>query len=755
MNLPNMNILLVEDNPGDAFFIQEMLLDCQTPPANLFVVAKMDAVLSHLAQQDIDVVLLDLHLPHSDGLATLDRIVGNWPGPVIALTGNSNEDVGIAAIERGAMVYLVKGTFSSMQLSVTLHQALKCRKKEQSLRDSAALFEGVFRHHSAIKAVVDPVTGAIIDANDAAASFYGWSVAELRTMHVDEINTLSMEELRLEFDKIRSKKKNHFEFRHRLADGSIRDVEVYSGTISTGNKEYIHSIVHDVTQRKRAERERERLQAAIDQAGETIVITDTEGRIEYINPVAEKVTGYSMQELIGSHTNIFKSGQQDTALYDNLWATIAEGKNWTGRLVNKRKDGSLYTEALTISAIRNAAGKIANYVAVKRDISEKLLLEAQLLQAQKMESVGRLAGGVAHDFNNMLSVILGFTQMALDKIEPGSILHEDLLEVLDAAKRSANITRQLLAFARKQTIVPRVLNLNETIEDMLKMLRRLIGEDINLVWQPQSSLWLTKIDPSQIDQLLANLCVNSRDAITGVGKITIKTGHAVFDENYCARHIGAIPGKYVLLTVVDNGCGMAKEVQDNIFEPFFTTKKQGQGTGLGLATVYGIVKQNNGFVTFYSEPGQGASFKIYLPRYDELDGNLEDEKVMYVQQGRGETVLVVEDEPAILRLTSKILGDLGYVVHTAATVVEAIDLADTHRESIRLLVTDVVMPEMNGRELAELLRARLPGLKYLFMSGYTASVIAANGVLDEGTNFIQKPFSNKDLAEKVYSVLSV
>ncbi len=753
MNLPDMNILLVEDNPGDAFFIQEMLLNCKKPPVHLFVVAGMDAALSHLAQQDIDIVLLDLHLEDSDGLATLDRIVTNGQGPVIALVGDNNEDIGIAAIERGAMDYLTKGTFSSMQLSVTLRHALQRRKTEQSLRDSVALFESLFRHHAAVKLVIDPSTGAIIDANDAAATFYGWSLAELRTMSIDQIKTLSMEELRLEFDKIRSKKKSHFEFRHCLADGSIRDVEVFSSTITAGNKEFIHSIVHDITQRKQAEGEKEHLQAAIDEAGETIVITDIDGRIEYINPVAERVTGYSMQELIGSHTNIFKSGLQDTALYDNLWATIAEGKNWTGRLVNKRKDGSLYTEALTISAIRNAAGKIANYVAVKRDISEKLLLEAQLLQAQKMESVGRLAGGVAHDFNNMLSVILGFTQMALDKIEPGSILHEDLLEVLDAAKRSANITRQLLAFARKQTIAPRVLNLNETIEDMLKMLRRLLGEDINLVWQPQSTLWLTKIDPSQIDQLLANLCVNARDAITGIGKIIIETGHAVFDENYCARHIGAIPGEYVFLSVEDNGCGMAKEVQEQIFEPFFTTKELGQGTGLGLATVYGIVKQNNGFITSYSEPGQGASFKIYLSRYDAPDGDVENKKDTYLQHGKGETVLVVEDEPAILRLTGKILGDLGYVVHTAATVVEAIDLADAHRESIQLLITDVVMPEMNGRELAELLRARLPGLKYLFMSGYTASVMAANGVLDEGTNFIQKPFSNKDLAEKVYAVL--
>ncbi len=389
----------------------------------------------------------------------------------------------------------------------------------------------------------------------------------------------------------------------------------------------------------------------------------------------------------------------------------------------------------------------------KRAEEEKAKLEAQLQQAQRMESVGRLAGGVAHDFNNMLSVILGYAQMALEKTDPASALYGDLQEIHDAGVRSANITRQLLAFARKQTISPQILDLNETVESMFKMLRRLIGEDINLTWQPVS-VWPVKIDPSQIDQLLANICVNARDAITGVGKITIETATVIFDAAYCSEHTGFAPGDFVLLAISDDGCGMDKEVLGNLFEPFFTTKETGKGTGLGLATVYGIVKQNNGFINVYSEPGKGTTFKIYLPRHSEQGGTSAKQREVAIQRGLGETVFVVEDELSILKLTAKMLEGLGYAVVTASSPTEAVDLAKQRREEIDLLITDVIMPEMNGRDLADALLTIYPDLKCLFMSGYTASVIASQGVLEEGVHFIQKPFSARDLAAKVREVLS-
>ncbi len=385
--------------------------------------------------------------------------------------------------------------------------------------------------------------------------------------------------------------------------------------------------------------------------------------------------------------------------------------------------------------------------------AEREKVEVQLRQAQKMESVGRLAGGVAHDFNNMLGVILGRTEMALERLDPSHELYDDLTEIRKAAQHSADLTRKLLAFGRKQTIKPEVLDLNETVAGTLKMLQRLIGEEIELAWHPETGLWPVRVDPSQIDQVLANLCVNARDAISGVGKMTIETGNTTFDDDYCAAHRGSSPGDYVLLTVSDNGCGMEKETQSHLFEPFYTTKEMGKGTGLGLATVYGIVKQNHGYINVYSEPGRGTAFKIYLPRHmGKAETVPPEEEPRPVQRGN-ETILLVEDEPATLKMTLLILQRQGYTVLAASTPGEAVRLAREHASNIDLLMTDVVMPEMNGRDLARNLLSLYPQLKRLFTSGYTANVIAHHGVLDEGVHFIQKPFRVQDLADKVRRVL--
>jgi PAS domain S-box-containing protein len=390
------------------------------------------------------------------------------------------------------------------------------------------------------------------------------------------------------------------------------------------------------------------------------------------------------------------------------------------------------------------------------DITEHRKIEQQLQQAQKMESVGRLAGGVAHDFNNMLGVILGHAEMAMDKMDPNQPLFADLEEIRKAASRSADLTRQLLAFARKQTVAPKILDLNETIEGMLKMLRRLIGEDIDLVWMPGAGLWPVKIDPSQMDQILANLCVNARDAIAGVGKIIVETGNDTLDNEYCTTHPEAIPGEYVRISVSDTGCGMDKLMLAHIFEPFFTTKGVGAGTGLGLATVYGAVKQNDGFIYVYSEPGQGSIFTIYLPRHQDMGatGQVIKEGAARHAVGGHETILLVEDELSILKMTKMMLQRLGYIVIAAGTPTEAIRLAEDFVFDIHLLMTDVIMPEMNGRDLADRLMTVKKGMKCLFMSGYTSEIIANQGVLVEGMHFIQKPFSQKELAVRIREALN-
>jgi nitrogen-specific signal transduction histidine kinase/ActR/RegA family two-component response regulator len=386
------------------------------------------------------------------------------------------------------------------------------------------------------------------------------------------------------------------------------------------------------------------------------------------------------------------------------------------------------------------------------NISEQLRLEAQLQQAQKMESIGRLAGGVAHDFNNMLGVILGHTELAIDRLAPTHPVHADLREIYQAAERSAELTKQLLAFARQQAAAPRVLDLNETIAGMLKMLRRLIGEDIDLAWMPGAPLWPVKIDPTQLDQILANLCTNARDAIDGVGRLTIETRSVQADAALCAPHPGFVPGPYVRLSISDTGGGMDARTRENLFEPFFTTKSVGEGTGLGLATVYGIVKQNKGVIYVDSVTGKGTTFHIYLPREAAPVEKPLRTTAPDVVGGR-ETVLVVEDEAGILKMSRQILERFGYTVLAAGRPSEALDLVARHPDPIDLLITDVVMPEMNGKALKERIERQLPGIKALFMSGYTTDAVVNRGIVEADVHFIQKPFSVNDLAVKVRAVL--
>jgi signal transduction histidine kinase len=423
----------------------------------------------------------------------------------------------------------------------------------------------------------------------------------------------------------------------------------------------------------------------------------------------------------------------------------------------RTKDGRLFPVEIVANYVKY--GEVERNCAFVRDITERKRaeevrekLQSQLTQAQKMESVGRLAGGVAHDFNNMLQAILGNAAMALQDLPPDSPLREFLEEIEKSGKRSADLTRQLLAFARKQTIAPKVLDLNDTVAGMLKMLRRLIGEDIELAWIPGPNLWPVKMDPSQLDQVLANLCVNARDAIDGVGTVRIETTNATLDDTYVATHPEAVAGAYVLLAVSDTGKGMDAETRSHLFEPFFTTKELGKGTGLGLATVFGIVKQNLGLISVYSEPGQGTTFKVYLPRAEEQAQTTVTAALKRDLHGK-ETVLLVEDEEQVLTLASRILQQQGYTVLAAATPEAALELANREAGQIQLLITDVVMPGMNGRELYERLKEVQPELRCLYMSGYTADVIAHRGVLEGGVHFLQKPFTIEALAGGVREAL--
>lgn len=386
---------------------------------------------------------------------------------------------------------------------------------------------------------------------------------------------------------------------------------------------------------------------------------------------------------------------------------------------------------------------------------EREKLQMQLMQVQKMESIGRLAGGIAHDFNNMLGVILGHAELAIKRSDQSQPMYIHLLEISKAAKRSANITRQLLAFARKQAVTPEILDLNKTLDGMLMMLRRLIGENIELVWTPGKNLEQIKIDPSQLDQILVNLCINARDAIETTGKIIIETGADTFDKTLCSSNAQFMPGDFVHLSVSDTGCGIAKENLPLLFEPFFSTKDVGKGTGLGLATIYGIVKQNNGFIDVHSEPGRGSQFTIYLPIHHGIDDRYsqDGDQAEAVSCGKN-TILLVEDEISLLKTTSTILKQHGYTVLSASTPGEALRLADSYCGRIDLLISDIVMPDMNGNQLVKKLSAIFPNLRSILTSGYTAEIIARQGIIEQGVLFLPKPYSIRDLAAKIEKTLS-
>ncbi|MCK5879858.1 MAG: PAS domain S-box protein, partial [Holophagae bacterium] len=506
--------------------------------------------------------------------------------------------------------------------------------------------------------------------------------------------------------------------------------------------------------RKKAEADRERLSIAIEQAGEAIIITDKEATIQYVNPAYEKITGYTSEEVIGENPRILNSGVQDGAFYKKMWETLASGEAWSGRLVNRKKDGTLYTEETTISPVFDLSGKVVNYVGVKRDVTQELTMEEQFRQSQKMEAVGKLAGGVAHDFNNLLGVIMGYTELAQNQIGPDHGISKHLKAIERAAERSAGLTRQLLAFSRKQKLESKVINLNDLLKNLEKMLRRVIGEDIEFMTAYTDDLDKVEADPGQIEQIIMNLAVNARDAMPEGGKLTIESANVYLDERYARTHLGTIPGRYVMLAVLDTGSGMDEETRSRIFEPFFTTKEEGKGTGLGLSTVYGIVKQSGGHIWCYSEPDKGTTFEVYLPRTDAGLSRKKEGNAVKIAQGGSENILLVEDETEIRHLLKEMLKELNYNITVAENGIEALHLIEGKGFRPDLIITDVVMPHMGGKSLVDRVRKIVPDQKVLYMSGYTDHSAVQNGALDPDIPFIQKPFNFPDIAEKIKQALS-
>lgn len=799
-----MTKILAIDDKEDNLITLSAILKSLIPECTVITALSGLEGIEKAKNESPDTILLDIKMPGLDGYEICKRLKENKNTryiPVIMisaiLTGSSDL---IKGLDIGADAYLAK-PIDEHVLIAQVKTALRMKTAEDTLRRQKDVLEEMVQErtaeltHSIIQMeheiderkktegmlkereekyrslfeqsndaiIIHHLNGDIIDFNQRALELLGYDHQQFLNMNVVQLHP--DEELAVSnkaFQETRENGSARFETRFKRSDNKILDVEISSSIIDSAQKGIIQGVIRNITERKRVEealmKSENRFRTIFEQSPIGIALIDSlTGDIYEVNPKFAEIAGRTLEEMSNIDWMSITHPDDVQEELDNM--ALLNAGEITGFNMNKRyirPDGSYVwinmTIALTIVKDKSHPRHlcmIEDITIARKTAGEKEKLEAQLQQAQKMESVGRLAGGVAHDFNNVLSVIISTTELALDDMDSTGQLHEDLDEILMAAKRAADITRQLLAFARKQTIAPKVLALNNNVESMLTMLRRLIGEDIDLAWLPGASLWAVNMDPSQIDQILANLCVNARDAIEGVGKVSIESRNITFAEDYCTDHAGFVPGEFVHLSVSDSGCGMNKKTLENIFEPFFTTKDVDKGTGLGLSTVYGIVKQNKGFINVYSEPDKGTTINIYLLRHEAKEVEIHEESKEEIPTSQGETILVVEDDPAILKIMQKILQGLGYTVLISSAPEKTMDIVKKHTGKIHLLITDVIMPKMNGRDLAEQLQPVCPDVKCIFMSGYTSDVITPQGVLDKEVNFIQKPFSRRDLAEIV------
>jgi two-component system, cell cycle sensor histidine kinase and response regulator CckA len=630
------------------------------------------------------------------------------------------------------------------------------KRAEESLRESEGKYRVLIETTATGFVIVDG-NGCVLDANDEYARLAGYEKPE-------QIVGRSVTEWTAAHDLVRNAEEvkkcfaNGFvrglEIDYVHPDGTVVPIELNATTLKAGDSLRILTLCRDISGRKRAEESQARLATAVEQAAETIVITDTRGTILYANPAFERTTGYTLAEALGQNPRLLKSGKHGPEFYRRMWEVLDRGETWSGHFINQRKDGVFYEEDATISPVRDVTGTVVNYVAVKRDVTREKQLEAQMHQAQKMEAIGQLAGGVAHDFNNILSVIIGYCEMITADLKPDNPLHTYAGEIRHAADHATGLTRQLLVFSRKQKVQPVVLNLDDTVRDLNKILRRLIGEDIEMSVVPGKQVGHIMADPGHVGQVLMNLAVNARDAMPNGGKLTIATSNVTLDEPYTRTHAGVNPGDYVMLSVSDTGAGMTPEVKARLFEALFTTKPAGKGTGLGLATCQTIVQQSGGHIDVESQIGEGATFRIYFPRANEpVESTGGPIRSGPLPRGT-ETVLLVEDEQSVRNLAANVLEALGYRVLRANNGQEALRLVHDHKgPPIRLVVTDVIMPQMGGKVMADWLKTTDPDLKILFTSGYTDDAIAQQGVLEPGVAFLAKPYTPEALARKVRDVL--
>ena len=587
-------------------------------------------------------------------------------------------------------------------VQVWIRDITERKKAEQALRESEEW------HRSLVENSFDGIFvqqgGKIIFANPRLCQMLGYSPGELEGMEHWRVYHGKYQRITRERAEARMRGENvppQYEVRMQRKNGSFFQGEVSAKVVSLKDRPAVQAWVKDISKRKRLEGVQRRLATVIEQSADAIVITDTRGNVEYVNPAHARITGYTPEEVIGSLAPVLKDRELNSELYQDLFDSLARGSTWSGRTVGRRKDGTLYDMDRTVSPVRDPNGKIVNFVGLERDVTHEVRLQRQLLQAQKMEAIGTLAGAVAHDFNNLLTIVMGFSELLLAEKNHDQPDYADLQKIFRAAKDGAELVRRLLLFSRKSELKLVPMNLNKQILEVEKLLGRIIFKMINIRLELSPNLPEINADQSQVEQVLMNLAVNARDAMPDGGNLTIGTQPVTLDEEYSRHHgVGATPGDYVLLKVSDTGLGMDNETVEHIFEPFFTTKEVGRGTGLGLATVYGIVKQHNGHITVSSEVGKGTTFRVYLPTVPaEVEPEVEDNGIM--PAFGTETVLLVDDEEPVMELGARILTKHGYTVLQAGNGREALDLIKKERSQISLVILDLIMPKMGGTGMSQ------------------------------------------------------
>ena len=753
-----IRVLLVEDNPGDARLIVEMLRDV-SDQFELERVGQLDAALEALSRAAVDVVLLDLGLPDSQGLDTFERTRrGAGTEPIIVISGLDDQDLALAAVRSGAQDYLVKGRIEGHGLARVIRHAIERQRTEVQLRWLTLAVD----QSPASVFITDP-RGTIQYVNQRFTAITGYSAPEAigKTPRILKSGLTPPEYYRNLWKTVQSGETWRAEIQNRRKNGELYWDAVVVSPIRDARGDVVHflAVQEDITARKVAEQtirsSEERLRALFETVNLIVLGLNTEGKVDYVNPYFLTLTGYTRDEAVGSEwSERFLPTSQRLAL-GTVFRELLEGggvhAHYQNPIVTKTGEERLISWHNTV--LRDPQGRPTGTLSIGEDVTDHTRLEAQYRQAQKMEAVGRLAGGVAHDFNNLLTAIFGYADLLAEALPPDHTGREDLQEIRTAATRASALTRQLLAFSRQQVLQPIVLSLNDVVENIEKMLHRLLGEDVELETHLAKNLGNVRADAGQLEQVIMNLAVNARDAMPTGGKLTIETANTDLDEAYTEQHQPVIPGRYVMLAVSDTGTGMDAITKTKVFEPFFTTKEPGKGTGLGLATVYGIVKQSGGYVWVYTEPGKGTAFKIYLPHVDAPLEPVSRAPELAGTVAGTETVLVAEDDELLRPLARELLTKLGYRVLEARNSVEALAVARSHQGDLHLLVSDVVMPGGGGFQLGQQLVTERPGLKVLYMSGYTDEAVVRHGLLERGLNYLQKPFTPAVLARRVRDVL--